>query len=152
MAKKGFEVKVDLQNLDKMILNLNNIDKVVGRVGEKVRLHLIESWLDGKGGNERPLKRLSKKYRELKQKLTGRGEADMNFGFENRGGRYVKTPNMINALMVIRAGRNAVTVGINDLNQKRKLESNFQKRPNIMRLSKKFKDDMIAYAEKEIAK
>lgn len=134
-------VKVDLRNTiaaaNFLVRKSNN---TLERIGDKTITHLIRQWIRGIGGNGMTLQRpsINRGYKTFKESLGNIGMIDM-----------VLHGSMSRSLHTKKVDDNKYSVTFSRSEMK-KASSNYKLRPQYMKLSDRFKRDMIIFYLKEL--
>ena len=134
-------VKVNLPTLKKRQKTIKNgMDKILLKVGIKLRGHIIINWLRGRGADGTTLQRpsISARYKKRKVKSGRVGKIDLHW-----------TGRLAQSLEAKKAGRNKVIVTPSQA-EMGKARGNFETRPQMMKLKDAIKNDMIDFVFKLI--
>jgi len=133
------KVTVNLPSLKLRRKNLNNFGSFLIQAGVKVKAHLIDQWDAGRGGDGKPMKKLSPEYKTFKK---GKGRpAIPNLKFTGLM-RISLTPKIVSSF--------TVRVGFQDKLNIDKALGNATIRPNMMKLSDKFTKSIVDFLFKKL--
>lgn len=126
--------KVNLKNtIQRQVFLIKKSDSKIEDIADKTKVFLIRNWIRGLGGNgvslQRP--RISEKYKKFKVKKGQPGMIDM-----------VLNGDMSRSMEVKKKGINKYTVGF-PRDEEKKAKGNYKRRPQFMKLNKRFKRLML---------
>ena len=148
MAKITTKLIVDLDGVERVLKGIKNVDTSLFAVGSDSIVELKENWISGKGGDgkrwkgeflEHSASELSEEYKIAKVEAGGDPIPNMSL-----------TGKMQQSMRPKKLGRNQVDVTFAGAKNKKKAAANHENRPNMFKLSKKFKDKMVEFVRKRI--
>ena len=141
-------MKIDMRQTTALISAIKDPRKAVLEAAAQAQALLVKSWGAGKGGNNTPLRRLSKDYAAQKQASGRNPIPDLSWSGDMQKAMTSKSVDNFTAVITATAsGRSGSKKTNLDV-----LEYNVDRRKNIMTVSKQMRDAAMKVIDKHIKK
>lgn len=142
------QIIINLDDIEARVKNLKRIDKTLLDSGLATKRHLVRNWLNGKGGDEKSMKTLTKNYAD-KKKL-GNRKPTLNLTGLMQLSLFAKKLSKTSVIVTFRNFKRP-TKGKSSGPQNRDVARGNQKtRPNMMDLSNRFTTKITNFVLKQL--